>query len=411
MNRAEITEIREEFPFLDEKKTGKKIIYLDNAATTQKPRCVTERLCHYYSHENANPHRGAHYLGIRATELYEEARKNVSEFIDAASPDEVVFVRNATEGLNLVAHSYATNHLRPGDEILITVMEHHSNLVPWQEAARRTGATLRFVYLTEDLNVDMEDFRSKLNLNTKLFAVTGASNTIAAMPDIRTMIREAKSFGAVTVVDGAQLIPHKLVDVKETDCDFLVFSGHKMYAPMGIGALYGKRSLLEEMSPYQYGGDMIEYVYEQESTFAPVPSKFEAGTQNVGGAVALSRAVDFLRNLGMEKIDQHEQELTKYTLERMKQMNFVHIYRSSGSDGASLIAFNVEGVHSHDVSSILDSFGIAIRSGHHCTMPLHKYLQLNSTCRISFAVYNTMEEADYFLEKLQEVRKVMGLGT
>lgn len=411
MHSIEPKNIRPNFPYLDKSKTGREIIYFDNGATTQKPSCVLETLNRYYAYENANPHRGAHYLGIRATELYENARQNVAKFINASSPEEIVFVRNTTEGLNLIAYSYALNHLRAGDEILISIMEHHSNLVTWQFVAKQTGAILKYIYLDDHLNLDMEDFRQKLSEKTKLFSITGASNTIATMPDVKTMIREAKRYGAITIIDAAQLIPHQAVDARDLDCDFLVFSGHKMYAPMGIGVLYGKKELLEKMAPYQYGGDMIEYVYEQDTTFAPAPAKFEAGTQNVGGAAALDAAIRYIGQIGIDAIYRHEKELAQYAYQQMSELDFITTYVSQSEHRSPIIAFNVKDVHSHDVSSILDSYGIAIRTGHHCTMPLHKYLKLNSTCRASFAVYNTKEEIDFFIDRLREVRKVMGYGS
>lgn len=411
MERFEVERFRRDFAYLDEGGVGRKILYLDNAATTQRPKPVIEALKNYYSYENANPHRGAHYLGIRATQLYEAARDRVGRFLNSASCEEIIFVRNATEGLNLIATSYALRHLKAGDEILISVMEHHSNLVTWQFVAQKTGAVLNYVYLDEGLNLDMEDFRRKLGPKTKLLSITGASNVIATRPDLAELVREAKKVGAVTVIDAAQLIPHQRLDVQELGCDFAVFSGHKIYAPMGIGVLYAKREVLEKMSPYQYGGDMIEYVYEQEATFAPVPARFEAGTQNVGGAVALHRAIDYVEEVGLEEICRHEKELANYACRRLKELGFVDIYRSASEDCSPLVSFNVRDVHSHDVSSILDTYGIAIRTGHHCTMPLHKYLGLNATCRASFALYNTLEEVDLFVEKLKEVRRVMGYGT
>lgn len=411
MERFEVERFRRDFAYLDEGGVGRKILYLDNAATTQKPKPVIEALKKYYSYENANPHRGAHYLGIRATQLYEAARERVGRFLNSESCEEIIFVRNATEGLNLIATSYALQHLKAGDEILISVMEHHSNLVTWQFVAQKIGAVLNYVYLDEGLNLDMEDFRRKLSLKTKLLSITGASNVIATMPDLEELVREARKVGAVTVIDAAQLVPHRRLDVQELGCDFAVFSGHKIYAPMGIGVLYAKREVLEKMSPYQYGGDMIEYVYEQEATFAPIPARFEAGTQNVGGAVALHRALDYVEEIGLEEICLHEKELANYACRRLRELGFVDIYHSSSERCSPLVAFNVREVHSHDVSSILDTYGIAIRAGHHCTMPLHKYLGLNSTCRASFSLYNTLEEVDLFVEKLKEVRRVMGYGT
>lgn len=407
MNKKVVEEIRKEYPFLSEQ-SERKTIYLDNAATTQKPKSVIEAMKHYYEFENANPHRGAHYLGIKATECYEGARQKVAEFVSAKSSDEIVFVRNATEGLNLIAYSYALNTLKAGDEIVISIMEHHSNLVPWQYVAQKTGAILSYVYLDEKFNFNYDEFERKLSDKTKIVSVTGASNTVATMPDIASIVKKAKTVGATTVIDAAQLIPHQQIDVQKLDCDFLVFSGHKMYGPMGIGVLYAKKQFLENMSPYMYGGDMIEYVYEQSSTFAPTPAKFEAGTQNVGGAVGLSAAIDYINRIGIDNIADYERELSGYAYQKMKELDFVTMYVSNQAHRSPLIAFNIQEVHPHDVATILDMSGIAIRTGHHCTMPLHQYLSLNATCRVSFGIYNTKEEIDYFIQKLQEVRKVMG---
>lgn len=407
MNQREIEEIRKEYPFLSDR-SNRKIIYFDNAATTQKPQCVIDAMKQYYEFENANPHRGSHYLGMRATEVYEGARQKVAEYISAESSDEVIFVRNATEGLNLIAYSYALQTLKEGDEILISIMEHHSNLVPWQYVAQKTGATLHYIYLDEHFDFNLDEFEEKLNENTKIVSITGASNTVATMPDISTIVQKAKEVGAITIIDGAQLVPHQKIDVETLNCDFLVFSGHKMYGPMGIGVLYAKKQLLEYMTPFLYGGDMIEYVYEQSTTFAPVPSKFEAGTQNVGGAVGLSAAIDYINRIGINNIASYERELSEYASNKIKQLEFITTYVSSRTHRSPLISFNIQDVHPHDVSTILDTDGIAIRTGHHCTMPLHRYLKLNATCRASFSIYNTKEEIDYFVQKLHEVRKVMG---
>jgi len=322
--------------------------------------------------------------------------------------DEIIFVRNTTEGLNLIAYSYALQTLKEGDEILISIMEHHSNLVPWQNVAQKTGATLHYIYLDEHFDFNLDEFEEKLNENTKIVSVTGASNTVATMPDISTIVEKAKEVGAITIIDGAQLVPHQKIDVEALDCDFLAFSGHKMYGPMGIGVLYAKKQLLEHMTPFLYGGDMIEYVYEQSTTFAPVPSKFEAGTQNVGGAVGLSAAIDYINRIGIDNISSYERELSEYASNKIKQLEFITTYVSSRTHRSPLISFNIQDVHPHDVSTILDTDGIAIRTGHHCTMPLHRYLKLNATCRASFSIYNTKEEIDYFVQKLHEVRKVMG---
>lgn len=408
MDRETLMKIREEFPYLNEEKMGRKIIYLDNGATSQKPQCVIDALANYYSFQCANPHRGAHYLGMLSTDLYEGAREKVREFINAKSADEIIFVRNTSEALNLIAYSYGLKHLKAGDEIVLSVYEHHSNLVTWQFVAQNTGAVLKYVYLNENHELDMEAYKNILSDKTKMVALAGASNTVGGVIDVKEVTRLAHEVGAVVSIDAAQLAPHLRMDVQDWDVDFISFSGHKMYAPMGIGVLYGKKSILEDMDPYMYGGDMIEYVYEQSTTYAPVPARFEAGTQNVGGAVALAVAIDFMERVGIENIHEHELALTDYAYEKMSELDFVEIYSTPNHLRSPLIDFNIKDIHSHDVSTVLDTYDIAIRTGHHCAMPLHSFLKLNSTCRVSFAVYNTFEEIDFFVEKLKEVRKVMG---
>ncbi len=411
MKKNKVMEIRKEFPYLDEEKMGRKIIYFDNGATSQKPKCVIDALSNYYSYQCANPHRGAHYLGMLSTELYEGAREKVKEFINAKFSKEIVFVRNTTEALNLIAYSYGLSNLKKGDEIVLSVYEHHSNLVTWQYVAKKTGAILRYVYMNKEHELDMDMYKSILNEKTKLVSLAAASNTVGGLIDIKEVTRLAHEVGAVVSIDAAQFVPHIKMDVQSWDVDFISFSGHKMYAPMGIGVLYGKKEILELMTPFMYGGDMIEYVYEEEATFAPVPARFEAGTQNVGGAVALAAAIDFMERIGIDNIHNHELELTDYAYRKMKELDFVEIHSTPNYNRSPLIDFNIKDVHSHDVATILDSYDIAIRTGHHCAMPLHTYLKENSTCRVSFAVYNTFEEIDFFLEKLKEVRKVMGYGS
>src|SRR3712207_3554029 len=411
MEKERVNQIRSEFPYLNEEKMGRKIVYFDNGATSQKPQCVIDALSNYYSYQNANPHRGAHYLGMLATDLYESARKTTQEFLNAKSVDEVIFVRNTTEALHLIAYSYGLDKLKAGDEILISIVEHHSNLVTWQYVAQKTGATLRYVYLNEKNEIDMDQYKQALNEKTKVVALAGASNTVGGVIDVKEVVRLAHEVGAVVSLDCAQMAPHVVMDVQDWDVDFLSFSGHKMYAPMGIGVLYGKFEILDSMVPYMYGGDMIEYVYEQNTTFAPVPARFEAGTQNVGGAVALAEAIKFMQRIGMDNIHEHELALTDYCYKKMAELDFVEIYSTDSYLRSPLINFNIKGIHSHDVSTVLDTYDIAIRTGHHCAMPLHTKLNLNSTCRVSFAVYNTFEEIDFFMDKLKEVRKVMGYGS
>lgn len=411
MENNKIMEIRKEFPYLNEEKIGKNIVYFDNGATSQKPQCVIDALSDYYSYQCGNPHRGAHYLGMVSTDLYEGAREKVREFLNAKSANEIIFVRNTTEALNMVAYSYGLENLKAGDEIVLSVYEHHSNLVTWQYVAEKTGAVLKYVYLDENHEMDMKSYEEILNENTKIVALAGASNTVGGVIDVKKVTELAHKVGAIVSLDAAQLAPHTIMDVVDWDVDFLSLSGHKMYAPMGVGVLYGKMDILKSMKPFMYGGDMIEYVYEQSSTFAEVPAKFEAGTQNVGGVVALGAAIDFMNRVGIENIHEHELALTDYAYKKMKELEFIEIYSTPSYNRSPLISFNVEGIHSHDVSTILDTYDIAIRTGHHCAMPLHSYIHQYSTCRVSFAIYNTFEEIDYFIEKLKEVRKVMGYGS
>ena len=406
-----IEKIRSDFPYLNEKDMGRKIIYLDNSATSQKPISVIKAVEEYYKFQNANPHRGAHYLTVKSTDAYEGTREKVAKFINAKQSAEVIFTRNTTESLNLIAYSYALENLRKGDEILITILEHHSNFVTWQFVAEKTGAILKIAYLNEDFCLDMDDFKKKLSDKTKIVAFTGASNVTSYMSDVEEIVKLAHEKGAIAIVDAAQLAPHKAVDVEKMDCDFLAISGHKMLSPMGIGILYGKRQILDSMKPFMYGGEMIEYVYESHSTFAELPSKFEAGTVNVGGTVGLGAAIDYINNIGIDNIYKRESELVSYLVTEMNKIPYVDIYypQKAKNRGAA-VAFNVKEVHPHDTASILDSYNIAVRSGHHCTMPLHAYLNINASCRASLMFYNTKEEIDEFLSHLEDVRRTMGYG-
>lgn len=405
LTREQVEKIREDFGYL---KMDKKYVYFDNAATTQKPIQVIDSLGEYYNYENGNPHRGAHHFAMASTDVYEGARDKVREFINAKSSNEIVFVRNATEGLNLIAYSWALENLKAGDEILISIMEHHSNLVTWQYVAKKTGAKLVYLYLDEEMQITDEEFESKLNENTKLLSITAASNVVGTMPGVKKFIKKAKAkSNATCVVDAAQYAPHHKVDVQELGCDFLVFSGHKMVSAMGIGVLYGREELLNSMTPYMYGGEMIEYVYEDKSSYMPSPQRFEAGTVNVGGAKSLKIAIEYIENIGIENIYEYESELTTYCYEKMKALPFIEVYTTPVKDRSPLISFNFIGVHPHDVASILDNYGIAIRSGHHCAQPLHRKLGNNFSCRASFAFYNTFEEIDYFIEHLEDVRRML----
>lgn len=404
-----IEKIRKDFAYLDKEKVGKEVIYLDTAATSQKPNCVIDAVDSYYRYKNANPHRGAHYLSWVATEAYENGREVIKNFINAKSRNEIVYTKTTTEALNLLAYSYGLDKLKSGDEILITILEHHANLVPWQMVAKATGAKLVFAYLNDDMSLDYEDIKSKINEKTKIVSITAASNVTGEIVDVKKIIAWAKEVGARTIVDAAQIIAHKKIDVIDLDCDFLVFSGHKMYAPMGIGVLYGKYDLLEAMKPFNLGGDMIEYVYENESTFAKAPLKFEAGTPNVGGVIGLVEAIKYIEDMGFENIHKHEMDLTHYAYDLMKDIEGIKLVHPTSCEEGALISFTFSDIHPHDIASILDSKGIAVRSGHHCAMPLHTYLGLSSTARASFAIYNTKEEVEIFARELRNVRKVMGL--
>ncbi len=405
----DVEKIRADFPYLDSEKVGKEVIYLDTGATSQKPAYVIDAVDEYYRYSNANPHRGAHFLSWKATEAYEETREVVKDFIGARKSSEIVFTRSTTEALNLLAYSYGLNNLKKDDEILITILDHHANLVPWQMVAKKTGAKLVYAYLNEDYSLDYDDLKSKINEKTKIVSVTGASNVTGELIDSKLITKWAHEVGAISIVDGAQLIPHVKTDVKDIDCDFLAFSGHKMFSPMGIGVLYGKYELLDKLEPFNYGGDMIEYVYEQESTFQEPPIKFEAGTPNVGGVLGLKAAIEYVEKIGMDEIFAYEHELTSYAYDLIKDIPNIKIFYPTNGKAGSVISFTFTDIHPHDIATILDSKGIAVRSGHHCAMPLHGYLGISATARASFSIYNTKEEAEIFARELKNVRKVMGL--
>ena len=399
-----------DFPILRREMNGHPLAYLDNSATTQKPESVVRSICGYYGGCNANPHRGVYELSVKATKVYEDTRRKVAKFLNAKSMREIIFTKNATESLNLVAYSYGLNNLRGGDEILITIAEHHSNLVPWQRVAQATGATLKYIYLAADGNLSAEDIATKLTRRTKILAVTHISNVLGLVNDIKTLAAKAHEVGAVIVVDGAQSVPHIPVDVQDLDADFLAFSGHKMLSPMGIGVLYGKKKILEEMPPFLSGGDMIEYVEEQTTTFAELPQKFEAGTQNVGGAAGLSAAIDYLQSVGFDEIERIERDLMSYAIAELKKIPYVELYGCDAENKIGIVAFNIKDVHPHDTATILDAEGVAIRAGHHCAQPLIKYLGQNSTCRASFYFYNTRRDVERLIEAIQKVRGIMHLA-
>ena len=405
-----VNEYLRDFPILQTKMNGRPIVYLDNGATTQKPETVIRAVADYCTYCNANPHRGAYELSVKATDIYERARVRTQQFIGAARPEEVVFTKNATEALNLVAYSYGLANVREGDEIVITISEHHSNIVPWQFVAKSRGAVLKYIYLGEDGNLSEADIAQQITERTKIVAVTQVSNVLGLVNDVRVVADRAHAVGAVVIVDGSQSVPHIKVDVQAMDADFFAFSGHKMLSPMGIGVLYGKYNILDAMPPFLFGGDMIDYVGEQETTFAELPAKFEAGTQNVSGASGLIAAIDYLDKIGFDRIETIERDLLSYALPQLRELLFVELYGCDSTRGnkTGIITFNVKDVHPHDVSTILDSYGVAIRAGHHCAQPLMRYLGQNATCRASFYLYNTHEDIDQFIAALKKVRGVLG---
>ncbi len=400
--------IRADFPILQRKIDGKPMVYLDNAATAQKPIQVIEALDHYYNDYNANVYRGVYRISEEATVAYENARKKIAELINARDPSEIVFVRGATEAINLVAHSWARSNIGLGDAIMLTEMEHHSNIVPWQILAREKTAQLKYVGVTDEGQLVREDFRQHLeNGGVKLFAVTHSSNVLGTINPIREMIRDAHQYNCRVLVDGAQSVPHMPVDVQDLDCDFLAFSGHKMCGPTGIGVLYAKKELLENMQPYQSGGEMIREVHLYESTFKDPPFRFEAGTTDIAGAIGLGAAVDYLSKIRMRDIRNHERELTGYALDHLQRIKQLHIYGASDADvRGGVISFNLGDVHAHDMSSLLDEDGIAVRSGHHCAQPLMGRLGIPAATRASFYLYNTETEVDRLAESITRAGKV-----
>ncbi|SDG60033.1 cysteine desulfurase / selenocysteine lyase [Selenomonas sp. WCT3] len=409
---AEVQDFLKDFPLLNGEIDGKHIAYLDNGATTQKPQQVIQSICGYYGGCNANPHRGAYALSVKATDIYESARKRTAQFIKAKRQEEIIFTKNATEALNLVAYSYGLHNVEAGDEIVISISEHHSNLVPWQFVAKAKGAVLKYIYLQDDGNLSQEDIETKITERTKIVAVTQVSNVLGLKNDVKSIVKKAHSVGAVCIVDGSQSVAHMAVDVQDLDCDFFAFSGHKMLSPMGIGVLYGKYELLDAMEPFLRGGDMIEYVQEQESTWAELPAKFEAGTQNVGGAAGLTAAIDYLEGITFDRIEAIEKDLVDYALPQLRELPYIELYGcdSKLDNKTGIIAFNIKDVHPHDVATILDNDGVAVRAGHHCAQPLHRYLQQNASCRASFYLYNTREDIDRWIAALKKVRGVLGYG-
>lgn len=392
-----------DFPTLNIERNGKRIVYLDSAATTQKPNSVISSIKDYYEKSNANPHRGAYELSVLATEAYDEAREKVKNFINAKYREEIIFTKNATESFNLLAMSYGMTYINEGDEIVISIAEHHSNLIPWQQVAKAKGAVLKYMYTDENGELTEEEVRSKITEKTKIVSITHVSNALGTINPVKEIAEYAHSKGAVVVVDGAQSVPHMKVDVRDINADFLVIAGHKLLAPMGIGVLYGKKELLEKMPPLMFGGDMVEYVYEQETTFNVLPYKFEAGTQNVEGAVGLSKAIDYLNEIGMENIEKIEKELMTYAYEEMSKLEYVKIYGPKDIEKrGGVLSFEINGVHPHDVASIFDTFGVCIRAGNHCAQPLMRYMGINATSRASIYFYNTKEDVDRLIEAVKQ---------
>lgn len=406
-----MSDYKKDFKTLNAVTNGKPLAYLDSAATTQKPDVVIDAIKNYYENFNANPHRGAYALSVKATELYEDAREKVRSFTNAKNSKEIIFTKNATEALNLIAYSYGFSYINEGDEIVISIMEHHSNLIPWQRVAQAKKAVLKYLYINDEGIIPESEIKEKITEKTKLVAITQVSNVLGTINPVKEITEYAHSMGAKVVIDASQSVPHMKVDVQELDSDFLVFSAHKMAGPMGIGVLYGKEEILEYMPPFIFGGDMVEYVYQQEATFDVLPHKFEGGTQNVSGAVGLSGAIDYLNSVGFDNIEKIERELTSYALEKLKDLPYIKVFGPKDiTKRGGVISFNVEGVHPHDVASILDSYNVAIRAGNHCAQPLMRFMEINSTCRVSFYLYNTKEDVDNFIEGLKNVRKWLGYG-
>ncbi|MFK9090036.1 cysteine desulfurase [Bacillus salipaludis] len=401
-----IHDIRKQFPILDQEVNGKPLVYLDSSATSQKPHQVIAAVEKYYREINSNVHRGVHTLGTRATDAYEGAREKVRKFINAKSTQEVIFTRGTTTSINTVAASYAAENVKEGDEIVITYMEHHSNIIPWQQVARRTGAQLKYIPLQEDGTISLDDVRATITPNTKIVSVMQVSNVLGVINPVKEIAQIAHENGAVMVVDGAQSAPHMKIDVQDLDCDFLAFSGHKMCGPTGIGVLYGKKQLLENMEPIEFGGEMIDFVHLQESTWKELPWKFEAGTPIIAGAVGLGAAIDFLNEVGLDNIAEHEHMLAAYALEKLSTVEGMTIYGPlDAAKRAGLITFNIDDVHPHDVATVLDAEGIAVRAGHHCAQPLMRWLKATATARASFYLYNTEEDIDKLVEGLVKTKE------
>lgn len=396
-------DFKKDFPIFE----NRDISYLDSGATSQKPQYVINAIEEFYKKFNANPHRGAYSLSLEATEQYENTREKIAKFINARNKEEIIFSKNASESLNLIAYSYGLSNLKQNDEVVLSIMEHHSNLVPWQFVTKQTNSILKYMYINNEFELSKEEIESKITDKTKVVGITHISNVLGTINNVKEIIKYAHKKGAIVIVDASQSIPHTKVDVQDLDADFLVFSGHKMFAPLGIGVLYGKKELLNKMPPFLMGGDMIEYVYEQNTTYAPLPNKFEAGTQNVEGVVGLGAAIDYIESIGYKTINKVEQEVTEYAVNELYKLNFIEMYVTPNKQNrSSVVSFNVKGVHPHDVASILDVNGVCIRSGNHCAQPLLRYMGMDSTCRASFSIYNTKEDVVKLVDALNKTYKM-----
>jgi len=402
----DVEKIRKDFPILSQTVHGKPLVYLDNAATSQRPRCVIDEIKRFYEEDNANIHRGVHELSQRSTELYEAAREAAQGFLNAAKPQEIVFTRGTTEAINLVAATWGSANLKPGDEILLTQMEHHSNIVPWQLLAERTGASIVVANVTDDGEIELDDLKAKLTGRTKIVSVAHVSNALGTINPVKQIIEAAHRAGARVLIDGAQSAPHLRIDVQHLDADFYAFSGHKVYGPTGIGVLYGKHTLLESMPPYQGGGDMIRRVTFEKTTYAPPPARFEAGTPNIAGAIGLKKAIEYVQSIGLEAIAEHERELTAYATQKLLDIEGLQII-GTAKEKSSVVSFVIDGVHPHDLGTILDMDGVAIRAGHHCAQPLMARFGVPATARASMAVYNTQEEIDALAQSIRKAKDLL----
>ena len=395
-------DLRKDFPIFE----NRDIVYLDSGATTQRPIQVIDAIENFYKKNNANPHRGAYSLSIDATNEYENTRAKIAKFINAPKADQIIFSKNASESLNLIAYSYGLTNLKKDDEVVISIMEHHSNLVSWQFVTKQTESKLSYMYINDNFELSIDEIKKKITDKTKIVGITHVSNVLGTINPVKDIIDYAHKKGAVVVLDASQSIPHMKIDVQELDADFVVFSGHKMLAPLGIGVLYGKEELLNKMPPFLMGGDMIEYVYEQNTTFAPLPNKFEAGTQNVEGVVGLGAAIDYINQVGYDTIQEIEESVVNYALDELSKLEFIDLYTTKNRQNHSaVISFNIRGIHPHDVASILDSCGVCVRSGNHCAQPLMRFLGIDSTCRASFYFYNNKEDVDKLVEALKKAYK------